>query len=77
MTITGVDDTAIEGDETVIADVSAVINGSEAGTQQVTVTLTDDESPPTVTLGVDTTSIAEAGGVATVTATLRPRRSSR
>ena len=70
ITITGVDDAAIEGDETVIVDVAAVVNGNEAGEQQLTITLTDDESPPNVSLSVDNATIAEAGGVAVFTATL-------
>ena len=70
ITITGVDDALIEGDETVDVDIASVTNGNEAGTQQQTVTITDDEDPPTVTLGVDNAEIAEAGGVATFTATL-------
>ena len=70
ITITGVDDAAIEGDETVIVDVTAVVNGNEAGEQQLTITLTDDESPPNVSLSVDNATIAEAGGVAVFTATL-------
>ena len=70
ITVTGVDDAAIEGDETVIVDVAAVVNGNEAGEQQLTITLTDDESPPNVSLSVDNATIAEAGGVAVFTATL-------
>ena len=71
VTLTVVDDALIEGDETAVVDVNAVINGNEVGDQQVIVTITDDESPPNVTLSVDNATIAEAGaGSATITATL-------
>src|SRR6185369_2773521 len=42
----------------------------ESGTQTQTTTITDDDGPPTVTLAVNNANIAEAGGVATFTATL-------
>ena len=47
-TITAVQDTLDEVDETVIVDVSSVTNGTESGTQQQTVTITDDDTPPTI-----------------------------
>ena len=68
ITITAVDDALIEADETVIVDAAAVINGEEATEQQVTTTITDDETKPSVTLAIDNASIAE-GATATVTAT--------
>jgi len=43
-TITGVDDAIEDPLETVIVDISGVANGTESGTQQVTATITDDES---------------------------------
>ena len=70
ITITAVDDALDETDETVVVDVETVTNGSESGTQQVTTTILDDDPAPAVTLVVDTTSIAELGGVATVTTAL-------
>ena len=72
VTVTAVQDTADEPDETVVVDIVSVTNGQEAGTQQVTVTILDDDEPvmPDVTLTVDNASIDEAGGVATFTATL-------
>ena len=70
MTITAVDDALNETDETVVVDVETVTNGSESGTQQVTTTILDDDPAPAVTLVVDTTSIAELGGIATMTAVL-------
>ena len=44
------------------------------GTQQVTVTITDDDPTPTVTLAVDNASIDEAAGVVTIPRPFRPRR---
>src|SRR5262249_30423483 len=70
ITLTGVNDTLDEFDETVIVDITTVTNGTESGTQQVTATITDDDPAPTVTLGLTGSPLAENGGVATVTATL-------
>ena len=73
ITITAVQDATDEPDETVIVDITSVAGGgTEAGTQQVTTTITDDDEPPTpdVTLSLDNSDIAEAGGVATFTITL-------
>jgi hypothetical protein len=72
ITVTAVQDTDDEPDETVIVDITNVVGGTEAGTQQQTTTITDDDEPPVpdVTLSVDNASIAEAGGVAIFTATL-------
>ncbi|WP_163411546.1 T9SS type B sorting domain-containing protein, partial [Flavobacterium ajazii] len=73
ITIDPTDDALYEGNETVIIDITGVSGGNgatENGVQQVTVTITDDETTPTVTLS-GTTSIAEnAAGTATITATL-------
>ncbi len=69
-TITAVQDALDETDETVIVDISAVTNGTELGTQRDTVTITDDDTAPTVTLAIAPTTIAEAAGTTTVTATL-------
>lgn len=66
-------DNVDDDDETVIVDMTAITNGQEAGTQQITTTIIDDDDPipvPDVTLSVDDASIAEAGGVAIFTATL-------
>ncbi len=70
ITITGVDDMVDETNETIIVDITSVTNGTEDGIQQVTATLTDDDDPPTVTLGVSEATIPETGGSSTVTATL-------
>ncbi|WP_163411609.1 beta strand repeat-containing protein, partial [Flavobacterium ajazii] len=73
ITIDPTDDVLYEGNETVIIDITNVTGGNgatENGVQQATVTITDDETTPTVTLS-GTTSIAEnAAGTATITATL-------
>jgi ABC-type uncharacterized transport system auxiliary subunit len=47
--LTGQDDDLDENNETIIIDISAVTNGTESGTQQVTCTLTDDDNTPVIT----------------------------
>jgi hypothetical protein len=47
-TITSVDDLLDEYDETVIVDITSVTNAVENGTQQVTITMTDNDLEPTV-----------------------------
>ena len=72
-TVTAIQDDVDDDDETVTVDIAAVNGGGarENGEQQQTVTIIDDDEPlPTVTLSVDNADIAEAGGVATFTATL-------
>ncbi len=73
VTIAAVQDAIDEPDEDVVVDVDAVSAGAtENGTQQVTVTILDDDAEPTVSLSVDTATLAEDGSdsPATVTATL-------
>jgi hypothetical protein len=71
ITLTAVQDASYEGNETVIMDISSVTNGTESGTQQKTVTITDDDaSGSVVTLSTGSSSVAEAAGTTTVTATL-------
>ena len=65
-TVTGLDDSAVEGSETVV--VAATHAGAAAGTAQ-TITLAES-TPPTVTLALAPQSIGENGGVSTVTASL-------
>ena len=50
-TITAVDDSIDEEDETIIVDIDAVTNATENGLQQVTVTITDDDMPPDLSVG--------------------------
>jgi hypothetical protein len=70
-TLTATQDTNVEGDQTVIIDITSVSGGSasESGSQQQTLTITDDETV-NVSLSVDLSAIAEGGGNAIVTATL-------
>ena len=72
VTITAVQDSLDEPDETVVVDITGITNGQEAGTQQVTVTIEDDDEPvmPDVSLSVNNDSIDEDGGTAIFTATL-------
>ena len=59
-------------DETVIISISSVSGGNALGSgdQSVTLTITDNESAPTVTLASNVASVDEDGGSATITATL-------
>src|SRR5207248_3147868 len=56
ITLTAVQDTLDEVDETIIVDISGVTNGTESGAQQVTATISDDDSPPTVAFSAPTSS---------------------
>ena len=73
-TITTVDDGVYDPAETVIIDIASVSGGgaTESGSQQETVTITDDEGAPTVSLSVDNNTVSEGAGVGarTVTVTL-------
>ena len=66
-TVMGLDDAVFEGGETVL--ISGLHNGAAFGAGQ-TVTITDDEAAPEVTLVLNPDSIAEDDGTSTVTATL-------
>lgn len=70
ITLTAVNDVFDESNETVIIDIASVTNGTESGVQQKTVTITDDDAAPSVTLTIGTATIAESAGSTTVTATL-------
>ncbi|WP_158089096.1 Ig-like domain-containing protein [Cognaticolwellia mytili] len=71
-TITGTADTRFDAatDETAIVDISSVSEGNENGVQQQTITITDAEIAPTVTLSVGNASVNENAGTSTITATL-------
>ncbi len=43
ITLTGVNDFAFEGNESIVVDVTSVTNGTENGTQSVTAMITDDD----------------------------------
>ncbi|MDA8981730.1 S8 family serine peptidase, partial [Candidatus Thioglobus sp.] len=71
-TFTATDDSVYEGSsETVIVDIASVSGSSatESGTQSVTVTLTENESAPTVSIASSTSSVTENGSNLTLTAT--------
>ena len=70
VTITSVNDTTDAPDKRVT--VSATVTGGNMASApaDVTLTITDDEDAPTVALTLAPTSIAENGGVSTITATL-------
>ena len=62
VTITAVDDTVDDDDETVVVDITNVTGAAENGEQQVTATIIDDDEPvvlPTVSLAVDPDTIAD------------------
>ena len=58
--------------ETAIISVTNVSGGNalERGDQSVTLTITDDETAPTVTMAASSSAVAEDGGASTLTATL-------
>lgn len=68
--ITASADTIHEGNETIIIDITGATNAEEDGTQQKTITITDDDSAPIVTLSTGSATIGEDGGNSTITATL-------
>lgn len=68
ITLTGLNDTLLEGNESVVVDITSVTNAFEEGVQRVTAQITD--VLPSVTLSLSNSPFAENGGVATVTAQL-------
>ncbi|MHA7108989.1 Calx-beta domain-containing protein [Sunxiuqinia elliptica] len=58
--LSSVSDDLDEDDETVIIDISTVINGSESGTQQVTATILDNDVAPTIEFIATSSSGAES-----------------
>ena len=68
-TVASVDDDIDDDAETIV--IGALLDGVALGAAQ-TVTIDDDEGPPLVTLLLTPPSIAEDGGVGTVTATVSP-----
>ena len=71
-TVTGTADTLFDAaiDETVIVDISTLSVGNEGTANQQTVTITDAESAPAVTLSVGSSPVAENAGTSTITASL-------
>ncbi len=70
VTLTGVDDSLSEADESVVVTIDSIDNGVSDGNQEVIVTIVDDDPQPTVDLQISGSSLAENGGEATLTATL-------
>src|SRR5439155_1702811 len=64
------DDALDEANETILVSLSNPTNANLGATTTHTYTITDHDAPPTVTLDLSGSPMAEAGGVATVTATL-------
>lgn len=63
VTLTAVQNARHETNETVFVEITGVTNGTESGTQQVTVTITDDDpvnKAPTFTKGANQTVLEEA-----------------
>ena len=81
-TVTTQNDLISEGTETVIIDIGSVSGGDSAveasPAQQQTISITDDEANPSVTLSTSTNSLNEtgAGDNATLTVTMNPVASS-
>ena len=61
ITVTPIDDTAIEGLESVVATLSASANYAVGTPNSATVTITSDDQLPTVTVVATTASALEAG----------------
>lgn len=70
ITITPVNDTRDEFDESLLVDISTVQNGVESGTQRVEFNLNDNDPPPNFVLSANPLQINEAAGVTTITGTL-------
>ena len=59
ITITSIDDSEIEVDETVIIEVSSVLNATESGDQKLTINLESDDVPDLSSVNVDKAEIFE------------------
>lgn len=71
-TFTITDNSIYEGNETIVVAISTVSGGSatESGSQSETITITENESAPVITLASSTSSVAENSGTTiTLTAT--------
>lgn len=60
-TLTAVQDALYEGNETIIIDIDSVVNGTESGSQQQTVTIVDDD-PAGFICGTDQVTITTVAG---------------
>ncbi len=68
--VTIIDDALDENDETILVTISDPTNATLGVNTTHTYTILDNDDPPTVTLNLTGSPLAENGGVATVTATL-------
>ena len=75
VTVTANGNDVHSGNKPVTISGTAVGGNGVAAPSDVTLTLTDDETLPTVTLALSPTSITETGGVSSVTATLSGKSS--
>ncbi len=64
ITLTGLDDLTDEPNESIVVDVSSVVNGTENGVQQVTATITDDDQSVAPVLVTNQTLIVAPAEVA-------------
>ena len=69
-TVTAIQDVLVEGNETVVLDITGVTNGTENGTQQQTITIIDDDSNNPPTIGNQTFSIQEKSANGTEVGTI-------
>src|SRR5439155_18553905 len=65
ITLTAVQDTIDEVDETIVVDISTVTNGTESGTQQVIATIIDDDGP---TISIYNVTVSEGNSGSTTNA---------
>ncbi|MEC6988274.1 MAG: Calx-beta domain-containing protein, partial [Actinomycetota bacterium] len=73
VTLSLVDDNMTEASEAIVVDIASVSGGngaSENGTQRASITLTDNDPVPEVSLSVSPSSLSENGGRVTLTASL-------
>ncbi len=72
ITVTSIADDLYDAlsNETIIVDIDTVSVGTEQGTQQQTITITDEQSAPSVSLSSAAASINENGGSTSLTATI-------
>jgi len=69
-TLASVGDILDEPDETVVLEITAVTNGSESGTQQATVTISDDDASPSVAFAQASQASGNESGSLTATVQL-------
>ncbi|MGE0083689.1 MAG: Calx-beta domain-containing protein [Desulfococcaceae bacterium] len=70
VTLSAVEDTLYEGAENFTVDVQTVAGGSDGTGAAVSVTITDNDSAPSVTLSPALSTFMEDGGTSVITATL-------